>query len=189
MPAPETHQVTRLLSDYRGGAASSLDQVFALVYQELRGLARQQLRRSSVANQVNTTVLVHEVYEKLVVGQPQHPRDRRHFFAIASRAMRQIVVDMYRSSQSAKRGGGALVVTTSVDSIVDGTDPERLYAVAQALTKLAAEDQQLADLVDLSCFGGLSNEEIAQLEGTTVRTVQRRIKRAQGWLAHFMEGG
>lgn len=189
MPATDdAHHITKLLSEYRSGAAQSLDEVFALLYQELRGLAHQQLRRSSVAHHVNTTVLVHEAYEKLVAGEPQHPHDRKHFFAIAARAMRQIVIDMYRSNQSAKRGAGAIAVTTSLDSLVDGADPERLYAVTQALTKLAAEDQQLADLVDLSCFGGLSNEQIAELEGTTVRTVQRRIKRAQAWLAHFMEG-
>ena len=179
--------VTQLLEKYANGAERSLDQVVAIVYEELHGLARQQLRRSGVGRHVQTTVLVHEAYEKLVAGQTLRVHDRRHFFAIASRAMRQIVVDTYRAESAAKRGGGAVQLTMSVNDIVDIAEPERLMLLNQALEALADQNEDLAEVVDLTCFGGLTNEEIAELTDTTVRTVQRKVKRARAWLAHFME--
>jgi RNA polymerase sigma factor (TIGR02999 family) len=180
------HEVTRLLSDYAHGDVRSFDEAVALVYQELRGLARNQLRRSGVRREVQTTMLVHEAYEKLAVGQVQQMKDRRHFFAIASRAMRQIVVDMYRASNAAKRGGDAQMLTLTSNPVVDGDRPEQILAVDQALKALAGHDQELAEIVDLTCFGGLDTQQIAELTGTTVRTVQRKLQRAQAWLAHFM---
>ena len=182
------HEITRLLGESANGATGSLDEVFALVYAELHGMARQQLRRSSIRESVDTTILLHEAYEKLSVGQVQTPNDRKHFFAIAARAMRQIVVDTYRSSQAEKRGGGELEFTASLESIGAGDDPAQLAELSQALEQLAAEDEELASYVDLACFAGLSTEEIAELNGTTVRTVQRKLKRAQAWLGFLVAG-
>lgn len=181
-------EITRLLKEYSDGQAQSFDQAVAILYRELRSLARQQLRRSGM-KQVHTTLLVHEAYEKLSSGQVQQLNDRRHFFAIAARAMRQIVVDSYRSEQAAKRGGGLHVVTLTENSLVDSSDPESIIAVDQAMQNLGSRDPELAEMVDLSCFGGLSNTEIAEMTETTVRTVQRKLKRAQTWLAYFMEQG
>ncbi len=178
--------VTQLLQDYSAGLVQSLDEVVAVVYAELRNLARQQLRRSGVRQQVQTTMLVHEAYEKLAGGKIQQVQDRRHFFAIASRAMRQIVVDTYRAENAAKRGGGAQIVTLSPNEMIDGNNPAHVIAVDQALETLAEHDRELAEIVDLRCFGGLSNEEIAELTHTSRRTVQRKIKAAQAWLLHFM---
>lgn len=178
--------VTRLLHDYSNGKAQSLDEVVAVVYNELRNLARQQLRRSSMRNQVQTTMLVHEAYEKLAGGKIQQVQDRRHFFAIASRAMRQIVVDTYRAENAAKRGGGMQIVTLSPNDMIDGNNPAKVIAVDQALQTLAEHDAELAEIVDLRCFGGLSNPEIAELTDSSRRTVQRKLKRAQAWLLHFM---
>jgi len=179
--------VTRLLMQYAEGDEQSLNEVIPIVYRELKALARAQLSRSSVRNQIQTTALVHEAFEKLAVGQSQSFNGRRHFFAIASRAMRQIVVDSYRSEQAAKRGGGAVGVELGTSDLVDLEDPERVLLFDGAMQSLAAESGELAEIVDLSCFGGLSNPEIAELTGTTVRTVQRQLLRAKAWIAHFLD--
>lgn len=183
---PGAHEVTALLQRYAQGQSESLNDVVALVYEELHQLARQQLRRSRVGQHVQTTVLVHEAYEKLVQGKIQDLRDRRHFFAVASRAMRQIVVDTYRADNAAKRGGGAPPVTLTVSHLLDMDKPEQLVAVYEAIDKLAGHSEDLVETLDMSCFGGLSNEQIAELTGCNVRTVQRKLQRARSWLMHFM---
>lgn len=180
------HDVTRLLEEYAEGRVESLDRVIEVVYEELRRLARSHLRRSSIHGHVQTTMLVNEAYEKLASGKIQRLADRRHFYAIASRSMRQIVVDRYRAQQAAKRGGDAQFQTLTANLMVGGDDPANVLAVDQALKTLSAHDPELAETVDLACFGGLSNEQIAELQETTVRTVQRKLKRARAWLAHFL---
>ena len=174
--------ITQLLQDYAAGDPRSLDGVIEAVYDELRRMARSQLRRSSVANQVDTTVLVHEAYEKLVVGKTQQPRDRRHFFAIAARAMRQIVVDTYRAQAAAKRGGDLVMVTATASQVIDDASPEKLLQLDEALTSLAQQNNELAEIVELVCFAGLNTQEIASLLDTNVRTVQRKLARAKAWL-------
>ncbi len=174
--------VTLLLQEYAEGSSQALDRAFSVVYNELRGMARQQLRRSSVGNDVQATALVHEAYEKLAQGRAQAMVDRRHFFAIASRAMRQIVVDTYRADNAAKRGGGKVVATSALDELMDLDSPDRMVALHTALETLATQNSELAEVVDLACFGGLPLVEIAELHQTTVRTVQRQLKRAQAWL-------
>lgn len=176
--------VTTLLRRYSEGHRESLGQAVALVYDELHKIARRQLGRSSVP--VDATVLVNEAFEKLVRGQTQNVQDRRHLFAIASRAMRQIVVDHHRASGAAKRGQGAVFVTLTSHQIQGLEDPEQWVAVHQALEKLAEHSQDLVETLDMACFGGLSNQEIAELTGSNLRTVQRKLQRARTWLAHFM---
>lgn len=172
---------------YAAGDEQSLNEVIPIVYQELKALARAQLNRSSVHHHIQTTALVHEAFEKLAVGQSQSFSGRRHFFAIASRAMRQIVVDIYRSEHAAKRGGGAIAVEIGTSDLVDLRDPERVLLFDRAMESLSTQSDALAEVVDLSCFGGLSNHEIAELTGATVRTVQRQLLRAQAWIAHFLD--
>lgn len=179
--------VTRLLDAYANGRDQALNEAIPLIYQELKALARAQLRRSDVRGQMQTTALVHEAYEKLVLGRTQTASSRYHFLAIASRAMRQIVVDTYRASQAAKRGGGAVAEVLSTNELVDLGDPARVLQFDEAMENLAAESQELAEIIDLSCFAGLSNQEIAELTGTNVRTVQRRLQRAQAWIGHFLD--
>jgi RNA polymerase sigma factor (TIGR02999 family) len=178
--------VTRLLDDYAHGNDASLNEVVPIVYQELKNLARAQLRRSGVRDRMETTALVHEAYEKLVAGKTQTARNRRHFFAIASRAMRQIVVDSYRAEHAAKRGGGAVAESLMTDQLAAMAGPEGVVAFDRAVARLAAESPELAELVDLSCFGGLSTAEIAALTDTTARTVQRNLGRARAWVGHFL---
>ena len=108
--AGSSGDVTRLLRAYAAGESESFDDVIPIVYGELKKLAQAQLRKSGMRGALQTTMLVHEAYEKLLLGKTQHPSDRRHFFAIASRAMRQVVVDTWRAENAAKRGGGALAL-------------------------------------------------------------------------------
>ncbi|MEM1437243.1 MAG: ECF-type sigma factor [Pseudomonadota bacterium] len=186
MDEADAGQVTQLLQRYSAGDARSLDQVVALVYADLQRLARQQLRRSQVGQRVQTTVLVHEAYEKLVDGKVSAVSDRRHFFAIAARAMRQIVVDTYRADHAAKRGGGRFAVTLTAQDFGDLDDPLQIVHTHRALEALAEQSPELAELVDLSCFAGLDTGQIAELSESNVRTVQRKLKRAELWLAHFL---
>ena len=179
-------QVTRLLQAYAAGESESLNAVVALVYQELQRLAHAHLRRSAEHAHMETTVLVHEAYAKLAQGATQQFADRQHFFAVASRAMRQLVVDSYRARSAAKRGGDVRWVTVTAMHLPDLDDPQRLLAAHQALERLAAEDEELVNLIDMACFGGLSNDEIAELTDQTLRSVQRKMKRAQAWLGLYM---
>ena len=182
----DEHQITALLQRYREGDAQCLNEVIALVYDELRQIARRQLGRSNVGRHVETTALVNEAYEKLVRGKTQQLKDRRHFFAVASRAMRQIVVDMYRAEQTAKRGGDVVSITQTAGQLLELENPEQLLAVHQALEKLAEHSQELVETLDMACFGGLTTDEIAELTDCNVRTVQRKLQRARSWLVHFM---
>lgn len=179
-------EITRLLRTYADGSKSSFGELIPLVYRELKTIARAQLRRSGAAAHMQTTMLVHEAYEKLVKGQTQHANDRRHFYAIASRAMRQIAVDTYRSEGAAKRGGGTAPATLLTNDLADLNAPDTLLHFDQVMEKLSIENADLAEIVDLSCFGGLTNAEIADLTGSNVRTIQRKLARAQAWVGTFL---
>lgn len=179
-------EITQLLRTYADGAKGSFGELIPLVYRELKTIARAQLRRSGGAAHMQTTMLVHEAYEKLLKGQTQNVKDRRHFYAIASRAMRQIAVDTYRSEGAAKRGGGVAPAALLTNDLVDLNAPDAMLHFDQVMQKLAAENEDLAEVVDLSCFGGLSNSEIADLTGSNVRTIQRKLARAQAWIGKFL---
>ena len=180
-------QVTQLLEAYAAGDRSALNAAVPMVYDELKKLARAQLRRSGMGQQLQTTLLVHEAYEKLVLGQTQRPVDRQHFFAIAARAMRQLVVDQYRAGQAAKRGGGLLPETLQTQMLDGGVGTEALLSYDRALSRLATDSAELAEVIELTTFGGLSPAEVAELTGTTVRTVQRKLARARAWLGCHLE--
>ncbi len=179
-------QITKLLHLYSGGGKDSLGDLIPLVYRELKTIAHAQLRRSGAAAHMQTTMLVHEAYEKLVKGQTQHANDRRHFYAIASRAMRQIAVDTYRAENAAKRGGEFVQATLLTNDLVDLSAPDAILNFDQVMERLVVENAELAEIVDLSCFGGLSNAEIADLTDSNVRTVQRKLGRAQAWIGQFL---
>lgn len=180
-------QVTRLLKDYAEGDPNALSNAIPIVYQELKMLARKQLSRSQVGHHLQTTALVHEAFEKLTSGQVQHYQSRRHFFAIASRAMRQIVVDAYRAQTAAKRGGDQDPLPLLDIDLVDTDNPALMVQFGQAMEQLAERDESLAEVLDLACFAGLGTQEIAELTDTTVRTVQRKIARAKAWIDYMLE--
>ncbi len=179
-------QITRLLCIGADGGPDAFNELIPIVYRELKTIASAQLRRSGMGSRLETTMLVHEAYEKLLKGQTQHANDRRHFYAIAARAMRHIIIDSYRADGAAKRGGMAVPDTLLTRDLIDLDTPERMLQFDQAMDRLAGENEELSELVELSCFGGLSNQEIAELNGTNIRTVQRKLARAQAWISTFL---
>ncbi len=174
-------EVTRLLAAIRSGDRRALDDLFPLVYAELHRLARRHRSRAS-HNAQSATTLVHEVYLKLNASAALRCEDRRHFFSVAARAMRQTVVDCAREMAAGKRGGAALRLSLEdVDLPVNGRAHE-LIALGEALERLAAIDARLAQIVDLRFFAGLTVEETAELLGSSARTVKRDWRRAKAFL-------
>ena len=184
-PAPpqagDTRQVTDLLLQMRGGDPQAMDQLVPLVYEELRRLAHAQLRSERPGHTLGTTGLVHETYVRLV-DQTRVPwRDRGHFLMVAAWAMRRILVDYARRNRAARRGGGAVRFTLDQDVPAEERG-EMLLALDEALERLAVVDQRLSRVVEDRYFGGLTEEETADVLGVTRRTVQRDWVKARGWL-------
>ncbi|MEM9533662.1 MAG: ECF-type sigma factor [Pseudomonadota bacterium] len=186
-PANDPSEVTALLREHADREQSAVSSVLPLVYRELKALAHAQLGRSGVRQELQTTALVHEAYEKLAQEKPRAFQDRRHFLATAARAMRQIVVDTYRSSSAQKRGGGVKVESLNTNSVADLANPADVLKMDQAMQVLAQENEELAELIDLTCFAGLSTAEVADLKGSSERTVQRQLKRARAWVSHILD--
>jgi RNA polymerase sigma factor (TIGR02999 family) len=186
--------ITTLLAAARGGDRAASDDVFALVYQELRRLAARRSRRSA-ASTLSTTALVHEVYLKLGGdGSVVVANDRAHFFALAARAMRQILVDHARHGDRKKRGGDVRVV--SLDALAEHPPDaaavggrEDLLALDRALRRLAALDPDLEQLVEWRFFAGLTLAEISALTGTPERTLKRSWSVARLFLLREINGG
>ena len=160
------NDVTRILSAVERGDAGAADQLLPLVYDELRKLAAQKLAQEKPGQTLQATALVHEAYLRLVDGEPApHWNSRGHFYAAAALAMRRILVDQARRKQADKRGGRRKRVELN-DADVAYTPPEAdLLDIDEALTRLAAEDSQAAQLIQLRYFGGLSLEDAAEVVG------------------------
>lgn len=175
--------LTRMLDDWRRGDVSAVDRLLPAVYREMRDLARAQLRRLRPGNTLDTTALVHEAYLKLVDHTRADLRDRNHFFAVASRAMRQILVDHARARAAQKRGGGMDALPLEEDGTPVAARAAEIVAVDQALTRLEALDPRLVRLVELRFFSGLSVEETAEVLDVSDRTVKRDWQKARALLA------
>jgi RNA polymerase sigma factor (TIGR02999 family) len=185
----ESHDVTRLLLASRSGDDGALDRLFPRVYDELKVIARQRLGRHGRGHTLHTTALVHETYLRLVDQTRVEVTDRSHFFALASRAMRFILIDHARARTAAKRGGDAEPVPIDdVQVAVEGEAIELLDLNA-ALERLADRDERLAELVDYRFFGGMTHEEVAEVTGRSVPTVKRDWRRARAWLYAEMKAG
>lgn len=174
--------VTQLLARARAGEASALKAAYAAVYQELKQVARRQLRSRS--GQLETTVLVHETYLKLTGGQVPALNDRNHLLALAATAMREVLVDHARNVQAQKRGGGLAPVTLTGDiAVAPGLDLADLLAVDERLKNLHDVDPRAARVVELRCFGGYEVEEIAIILEIADHTVRRDWRKARAFLA------
>jgi RNA polymerase sigma factor (TIGR02999 family) len=180
-PAGDTRQVTDLLLEMRGGDTQAMDRLLTLVYGELRRMAHAQLRRERPGHTLSTTGLVHETYMRLVDQTRVEWRDRAHFLAAAAWAMRRILVDYARRNRAARRGGGNVRFTLDVD-VPAGERSELLLALDEALDRLAALDGRLGQVVECRYFGGLTEQETAEVLGVTRRTVQRDWAKARGFL-------
>ena len=185
MPPPDT---TQLLLASRAGDRQAFDSLFALIYDELRRIASYRLRRHGAGETVSTTVLVHETYLRLVDQTSAAAADRAHFLALASRAMRFILVDHARAAAAQKRGGGAPAVTLEAVELPAANQlAGNLLALDQALDRLREFSERQCQLVEYRFFGGLNYEEIADVMGTSVRTVKRDWTRARAWLYTYMQ--
>ena len=175
-------QLTQLLLEARAGGSDALERVFPVVYDRLREIAHAHLGRDGEGRTVSTTALVHEAYLKLVDAERIEWQDRNHFLSLASRAMRQILIDYARKHLASKRGGAIHHVDLDDVQIAAADRADTLVALDEALTRLAAMSPRLAQVVELKFFGGLSEEEAAQVLGVTDRTVRREWTKARGWL-------
>ena len=174
--------VTGLLLAWRAGDTRALDRLFALVYDELRRIAHQQLGRERHGHTLDTTALVHESYLKLVDQTRVAWTDRSHFLAIASQAMRRILVDYARQYRAEKRGGAPERVSLTDTMLVVEHRADTLLALDEALNGLAELDHRLSRVVECRFFGGLSERETAEILGVNARTVRRDWIKAKGWL-------
>jgi RNA polymerase sigma factor (TIGR02999 family) len=183
-------EITAWLHDAARGDAAAQDRLYRAVYADLRRLAVRVLRSSDAAR---PTSLVHEAYVRLARPGGMELADRQHFFAVAARAMRQLVVDRARARGRTKRGGGEVVVALDEERIAADAGelgPVDALAIDRALARLAAVDAWLGELVELRFFGGLSLEEIAELRPRSERSLKRDWRKARA-LLHVMlgEGG
>lgn len=180
---PIETEITGLLAAWRGGDRAAFDQMFPLVYDELRRIAHRQLGRERTDQTIGTTALVHEAYLRLVDQTRAQLTDRAHFFAVAARAMRRILVDYARRHRAAKRGGAQAPVSLEDATLVADQRADSLVALDEALTRLAEVEDRLSRVVECRFFGGLTEEETAVALGVTARTVRRDWVKAKGWLS------
>jgi RNA polymerase sigma factor (TIGR02999 family) len=186
VPSDSSHQVTALLARWNQGEAAAREALVPLVYEELRRVARKCLAEQRRDHTLQSTALVHEAYLRLVGRASVHWQDRVHFFAVAARLMRGILVDHARRHAAAKRGGDA--VTLVLDEAVRLPKKKELNLVAldDALTCLATLDARQSQIVELRFFGGLSIEDVSHVLGISPATVKRDWATARLWLHNAM---
>jgi len=178
----ESSDVTALLVRLSNGEEAALDRLLPAVYDELRRIAHNQLRGERADHTLRTTELVHEAYEKLVEHNAVDWQDRQHFFAVAARAMRQVLVDHARKKTAAKRGGDAPEMPLDDVTLLQETKTEDLIALDDALNRLAAQDERAAKVVECRFFGGYTIAETADVLDVSRSTVKRDWRGARAWL-------
>jgi len=185
----ERQKIKELLEAQAAGDRAAVTELFPAFYDELRRLAHRQLGRGGRAGDrtLNTTALVHEAFLKLEGCDASAIDSRRHFFALAALGMRQIIIDQARRHKTDKRGAGA--ERTSLDENVIAIDEEadHLLALDQAMSRLEEVDERLVRVVECRFFAGLSEAETAEALDLSLRTVQRDLQRARGWLRRELE--
>lgn len=179
--------ITQLLAALREGDAEALDVLFPLVYRELREMAHRQLARGGRGT-LNTTAVVHEAYLRFAERDGISPSDRIHFFALAARAMRQILIDHARRRLAKKRGGGAPHDLLDDRDIAVEARATELLDLDRALERLGVLDERLARVVELRFFSGMSVEETAEALDVAPRTVKRDWRKARAFLFRELHG-
>jgi RNA polymerase sigma factor (TIGR02999 family) len=193
-PAADPGAFTTSLAAARAGDRTAFDRVFTLAYEELRRVASRQATRFAGDTSLSTTALVHETYLKLAGDNRLAPNDRTHFFALAARAMRQVLIDRVRHGDRKKRGGGVpdipLEGLVEVPGASDAGAPgaEDLLALDRALRRLSAVDPELGQLVEWRFFAGLTLDEISVLTGVSERTLKRDWAVARVFLLRELAG-
>lgn len=189
--ASPPHEITDLLQAWRGGDPTALDRLTPLVYDHLRRIARQYVRRDNAERRFDATGLVHDAYLRLVDARLVDWQDRAHFFAVTARIMRRILVDAARARLSAKRGGGFQRIDHSsmnLDELPAASSDrsDDICALNDALNALATVAPRCAQVVEMRFFGGLTVEETANALGVSVPTVMRDWRLARAWLSREM---
>ncbi|MBI5764497.1 MAG: sigma-70 family RNA polymerase sigma factor [Planctomycetes bacterium] len=190
-PTHSTHALTRLLAASVNGDSEARKRLWQLVYDELHSMARAQMACERAGRTLQPTALLHEAYLKLMAGGDGHFENRRHFFAAAANAMQQIRVDDARRRRRIKRGGGTEPDRLNADSMEPAQfeqDGAEVLALDESLARLQDEHPDLAEVVRLRYFAGLSAEETADVIGVSVRTVANRWRMARAWLYDRLGG-
>lgn len=177
-----SHQITALLVDWSKGDKLALEQLMPLVYEELRRMARSYMRSQPSGHTFQTTELIHEAYLKLAKQSDRNWQNRAHFFGVAAKAMRHILVDYARSKQSKKRGGWQDRVTFADNMAVSNDRSNEIVALDDALNSLSALDMRKSRVVELKYFGGLTHDEIAEVLKISADTVKRDWQFSRTWL-------
>jgi RNA polymerase sigma factor (TIGR02999 family) len=177
-----THEVTALLIEWRGGDAGAMERLLPLVHDELRRLAKRHMAGERPGHVLQATALVHEVYLRLVDIRRVQWQDRAHFFAMAARLMRRVLVDFARAQKNQKRGGALHRVTFDENLPIASNTSDDLIAIDEALRSLAKQYDRKSQVVELRFFGGLSVEETADVLKISPETVMRDWKFAKHWL-------
>lgn len=185
VPESSPQPVSALLMKWRSGDQEALQVLIPLVYQELRRIAQHHLRQERPDHTLQSTALVHEAYLRLVKQAPAEVENRAHFLAVASRLMRQILVDHARGHRAAKRGGGLKLELQDAMVFQKAQDVD-LIALDNALNELARLDPQQSQIVEMRFFGGLSIEDTAEVIGVSRTTVKREWATARAWLLREM---
>jgi RNA polymerase sigma-70 factor (ECF subfamily) len=185
-PSPEN--VTQLLVRWGNGDQTAFDQLMPIVYAELRRMARGYMTRQDGRHTLQTTALVHEAYFKLVGEKDKRWQNKTHFFAVAAKAMRHVLVDYARSRQTAKRGGGQALIPLDDAQIPPPSRMGELVELDDALTELSTLNPRQAEVVEMRFFGGLAVEEVAQSLNVSPETVMRDWRAAKAWLYQQLSG-
>jgi RNA polymerase sigma factor (TIGR02999 family) len=186
MQQPETTDLPQRL---RSSDKEAFDQLIAAVYAPMRLLAHQRLLRAPSQHSLNTTGLVHEAYLRMIQSSSIAVQSREHFLAIASRVMRNVLVDLARSRTADRRGGGATVIELNEETWIPNVDLENVTDLDEALTRLEQLDEGQARMVEQRYFGGLSLEEVASANHVSLATVKRALRSARAWLALELSSG
>lgn len=183
MHMPQSNQVTQLLLDWSRGNGAALNELMPLVYQELRKLAGSYLRSERPDHTLQPTALIHEAYMRMVGKDMPEWQSRAHFFGVASRLMRQILVDHARTRYAAKRGGDRQKISLDdAPQVFTESDAAELLALDDALTRLAAFDERRSRILEMRSFGGMNVEETAHALNVSEATVKREMRLAQAWV-------
>jgi len=185
---PEPSNVTALLNRMRGGDREAGDEVAGLVYEELHRIASREMRHEREGHTLQTTALVHEAYMRLAGSESLEIQNRGHFFAVASRQMRRILVDHARSSGAQRRGGSAIKVELDKLQIAAAERSIDVILLDESLRELERLEPRAAKVVELRYFGGYTDKEVVEALGVSLATVRREWEFARSWLFDKMQG-
>lgn len=182
---PESAEITELLNQWSGGDEQAGEALTLLIYDELQALARRLFSGEKRSHTLQPTALVNEAWEKLVDVEVTW-QDRAHFFALAARMMRRLLVNHANARQAAKRGGGAIRVTLHEGSVADARADEDMLDLEEALQRFAEIDRRKSELIELQYFGGLSFKEMQAVTGLSSSTIDRELRIARAWLKDYL---